>query len=140
MLDDKVNILLVDDQPAKLLTYRTILEDVGENLLSASNATEALELLLRHDVAVVLIDVYMPDIDGFQLAAMIRNHPRFREDCADFHFRHPADGRRSPARLRNGRSRLCARSGDPGGPARQSQSIRRAVPQDAAAGAIEQGT
>ena len=84
MTDDKVNILLVDDQPAKLLTYRTILEDVGENLLSASNATEALELLLKHDVAVVLIDVYMPDIDGFQLAAMIRNHPRFEKTALIF--------------------------------------------------------
>src|SRR5262249_34247867 len=84
MSEDRVNILLVDDQPAKLLTYRTILEDVGENLLSASNATEALELLLRHDVAVVLIDVYMPDIDGFQLAAMIRNHPRFEKTALIF--------------------------------------------------------
>jgi PAS domain S-box-containing protein len=84
MLDDKVNILLVDDQPAKLLTYQAILADVGENLLSASNATEALELLLRNDVAVVLIDVYMPDIDGFQLAAMIRNHPRFEKTALIF--------------------------------------------------------
>jgi two-component sensor histidine kinase/DNA-binding response OmpR family regulator len=84
MADDKVNILLVDDQPAKLLTYRTILADVGENLLSANNATEALELLLKHDVAVVLIDVYMPDIDGFQLAAMIRNHPRFEKTALIF--------------------------------------------------------
>lgn len=84
MPDDKVNILLVDDQPAKLLTYRTILEDVGENLLSASNATEALELLLKNDIAVVLIDVYMPDIDGFQLAAMIRNHPRFEKTALIF--------------------------------------------------------
>ena len=84
MLNKKVNILLVDDQPAKLLTYRTILEEVGENLLSANNATEALELLLKHDVAVVLIDVYMPDIDGFQLAAMIRNHPRFEKTALIF--------------------------------------------------------
>ena len=84
MLDDKVNILLVDDQPAKLLTYQTILANVGENLLSASNATEALEILLRNDVAVVLIDVYMPDIDGFQLAAMIRNHPRFEKTALIF--------------------------------------------------------
>jgi len=84
MLDDKVNILLVDDQPGKLLTYQTILADIGENLLSANNATEALELLLRHDVAVVLIDVYMPDIDGFQLAAMIRNHPRFEKTALIF--------------------------------------------------------
>jgi len=84
MLDEKVNILLVDDQPAKLLTYQAILADVGENLLSASNATEALELLLKNDVAVVLIDVYMPDIDGFQLAAMIRNHPRFEKTALIF--------------------------------------------------------
>ncbi len=84
MFDDKVNILLVDDQPAKLLTYRAILGDIGENLLSASNATEALELLLKNDVAVVLIDVYMPDIDGFQLAAMIRNHPRFEKTALIF--------------------------------------------------------
>lgn len=84
MVDDRVNILLVDDQPAKLLTYQAILGDVGENLLSASNATEALELLLKNDVAVVLIDVYMPDIDGFQLAAMIRNHPRFEKTALIF--------------------------------------------------------
>ena len=84
MLEDKVNILLVDDQPAKLLTYQAILGDVGENLLTANNATEALELLLKNDVAVVLIDVYMPDIDGFQLAAMIRNHPRFEKTALIF--------------------------------------------------------
>jgi PAS domain S-box-containing protein len=84
MIDEKVNILLVDDQPAKLLTYRTILESVGEHLLSANNATEALELLLKHEVAVVLIDVYMPDIDGFQLATMIRNHPRFEKTALIF--------------------------------------------------------
>ena len=84
MLDAKVNILLVDDQPAKLLTYQAILADVGENLLSASNAKDALELLLKHDVAVVLIDVYMPDIDGFQLAEMIRNHPRFEKTALIF--------------------------------------------------------
>jgi PAS domain S-box-containing protein len=84
MLDEKVNILLVDDQPAKLLTYRTILESLGENLLSANNATEALELLLKHEVAVVLIDVYMPEIDGFQLGTMIRNHPRFEKTALIF--------------------------------------------------------
>ena len=98
MLEDKVNILLVDDQPAKLLTYQAILGDVGETLLTANNATEALELLLRNDVAVVLIDVYMPDIDGFQLAAMIRNHPRFEKTAVIFvsgvHLSHLRSGRR----------------------------------------------
>ena len=69
MTDDKVNILLVDDQPAKLLTYEAILRDLGENLIPANSAREALEHLLKKDAAVVLVDVYMPDTDGFELAA-----------------------------------------------------------------------
>ena len=51
---DKVNILLVDDQPAKLLSYEVILQDLGENLLKASSANEAFSQLLKHDVAVIL--------------------------------------------------------------------------------------
>ncbi len=73
-----VNILLVDDQPAKLLSYEVVLEELGERLLKASSGREALELLLRHEVAVVLIDVSMPELDGFELAALIQDHPRFR--------------------------------------------------------------
>lgn len=76
---DKVNILLVDDQPAKLLSYEVILEGLGENLLTATNAREAFEHLLKSDVAVVLMDVQMPELDGFELAAMIREHPRFEK-------------------------------------------------------------
>jgi signal transduction histidine kinase len=76
--EDKVNILLVDDQPGKLLSYEAILTELGENLLKASSAREALEYLLKTDVAVVLIDVCMPELDGFELAAMIREHPRFQ--------------------------------------------------------------
>ncbi len=76
---DKVNILLVDDQPAKLLSYEVILDELGENLIKANSPHEALGLLLKNDVAVVLIDVVMPQIDGFQLAAMIREHPRFQK-------------------------------------------------------------
>jgi PAS domain S-box-containing protein len=74
--DDRVNILLVDDQPAKLLSYRTILSDLGENLITAGSGREALEHLLKTDIAVVLADVCMPDLDGFELATMIRDHPR----------------------------------------------------------------
>src|SRR6187200_3244247 len=81
---DKVNILLVDDQPAKLLSYEVILQELGENLLKASSATEALNRLLKHDVAVILVDVCMPDLDGFELAAMIREHPRCRETAIIF--------------------------------------------------------
>jgi two-component sensor histidine kinase/response regulator RpfG family c-di-GMP phosphodiesterase len=76
---EKVNILLVDDQPAKLLSYEVILEQLGENLIKASSPHEALGILLKTDIAVVLIDVVMPQIDGFQLAAMIREHPRFQK-------------------------------------------------------------
>ncbi len=77
---DKVNILLVDDQPAKLLSYEVILAELGENLIKAASPQEALGILLKTtDIAVVLIDVVMPQIDGFQLAAMIREHPRFEK-------------------------------------------------------------
>jgi PAS domain S-box-containing protein len=74
---DKVNILMVDDQPAKLLSYEVMLEELGENLIKANSAKEALEHLLKTDVAVVLMDVSMPEFDGFELASMIRQHPRF---------------------------------------------------------------
>ena len=84
MADDKINILLVDDQPAKLLSYEVILRDLGENLIKATSAREALEVLLKRDIAVVLIDVCMPELDGFQLAAMIREHPRFRQTAIIF--------------------------------------------------------
>jgi PAS domain S-box-containing protein len=76
--NEKVNILMVDDQPAKLLSYEVMLGGLGENLIKANSAKEALELLLKMDVAVVLMDVSMPELDGFQLAAMIRQHPRFQ--------------------------------------------------------------
>lgn len=84
MEHEKVNILLVDDQPAKLLSYELILKDLGENLIQAASATEALDLLLKNDIAVVLVDVCMPDLDGFQLAAMIREHPRFQQTAIIF--------------------------------------------------------
>jgi PAS domain S-box-containing protein len=79
MMDDKVNILLVDDQPAKLLAYEVILKELGENLVKASSGREALEYLLKNDVAIILVDVCMPELDGFELAAMIREHPRFQK-------------------------------------------------------------
>src|ERR1700693_4578623 len=80
----KVNILLVDDQPGKLLSYEAILHGLNENLIKANSGREALEHLLKSDVAVVLIDVCMPDLDGFQLAAMIRDHPRFQKTAIIF--------------------------------------------------------
>jgi signal transduction histidine kinase len=82
--EDPVNILLVDDQPAKLLTYESILGELGENLIKVSSATEALECLLRQEVAVVLVDVVMPELGGYELAAMIRQHPRFQQTSIIF--------------------------------------------------------
>jgi signal transduction histidine kinase len=81
---EPVNILLVDDQPAKLMSYEVILSELGENLIKAGSAREALAQLLKRDIAVVLVDVCMPDLDGFELAAMIREHPRYQNTAIIF--------------------------------------------------------
>jgi two-component system, NtrC family, sensor kinase len=83
-VDQTVNILMVDDQPAKLLSYEVILAELGQNLIKASSASEALNLLLKRDIAVVLMDVSMPDVDGFELADVIRQHPRFQKTAIIF--------------------------------------------------------
>lgn len=74
---EPVNILLVDDQPARLLSYELILSELGQNLVQARSGTEALDRLMKDDFAVVLLDVSMPGMDGFETAAMIHDHPRF---------------------------------------------------------------
>src|SRR5437867_12741488 len=81
---EKVNILMVDDQPAKLLSYEAILSALRENLIKAGSGREALEHLLKTDIAVVLMDVSMPEIDGFELAAIIRQHPRYQKTAIIF--------------------------------------------------------
>jgi DNA-binding response OmpR family regulator len=75
---ERAKILVVDDQPAKLLSYEVVLKDIGATLIKASSACEAFECLLKGDVALILIDVCMPEIDGFELASLIREHPRFQ--------------------------------------------------------------
>jgi CheY-like chemotaxis protein len=80
----KINILMVDDQPSKLLTYEVMLSDLDENLIKATSGKEALELLLKNDIAVVLLDVSMPELGGFELASMIRQHPRFQQTAIIF--------------------------------------------------------
>ncbi|MGQ4584248.1 response regulator [Lysobacter sp. F60174L2] len=74
-----VRILLVDDQPGRLLTYRAILEPLGEELVEASSGVEALRRLMSDDYAVILLDVNMPGMDGFETASMIHQHPRFEK-------------------------------------------------------------
>ena len=81
---EKVNILMVDDQPGKLLSYEVILSELGENLIKAASGPEALEQLLKNEIAVVLLDVHMPGQDGFELATMIRQHPRFEKTAIIF--------------------------------------------------------
>ena len=85
MIDrQKINILMVDDQPAKLLSYEVILKELDENLIKAHSGREALDHLLKTDIAVVLMDVSMPELDGFELADMIRQHPRFQRTAIIF--------------------------------------------------------
>jgi PAS domain S-box-containing protein len=81
---EPANILMVDDQPGKLMSYEVILKELGENLIQARSAREALDHLLRQDIAVVLMDVSMPEIDGFELADMMRQHPRFQKTAIIF--------------------------------------------------------
>jgi len=76
---EKVSILLVDDQPARLLTYESILSSLGQNLVAARSGLEALEKLMRQEFAVVLLDVSMPEMDGFEAARLIHEHPRFEK-------------------------------------------------------------
>ena len=82
--EEPINILLVDDQREKLLTYHTILEELGETLITANSAQEAFGHLLKQEIAVVLVDVIMPELDGFELARMIRDHPRFQTTAIIF--------------------------------------------------------
>ena len=74
-----VNILLVDDQPGRLLTYRAILEPLGERLVEARSGMEALQRLMDEEFALILLDVNMPGMDGFETASMIHQHPRFEK-------------------------------------------------------------
>ena len=71
-----VNVLLVDDRPENLLVMETILEDLGEKVICATSAREALKFLLIEDVALILLDVQMPGLNGFEFAELIRERER----------------------------------------------------------------
>ena len=123
--DEKVNILMVDDQPAKLLSYEVILGDLGTNLFKATSASEALNTLLKNDVAVVLMDVSMPDVDGFELADVIRQHPRFQKTAHHFYLGRSSHRFRPHPGLSQRRGRLHQRARGPGGAARQDWGFHR---------------
>jgi two-component system sensor histidine kinase/response regulator len=76
--DDRVNILLVDDQPANLIALEAMLQRLGQNIIKAQSGREALKWLLTHDFAVILLDVKMPEMDGFETAALIRQRDKSR--------------------------------------------------------------
>ena len=77
-LADRVNILVVDDRGSKLIAMEALLADLGENVVCVSSGADALRQLLERDFAVVLLDVNMPDMDGFETATLIRQRPRLR--------------------------------------------------------------
>src|SRR6478736_1380655 len=72
----KANILIVDDLAEKLLVFRTILEELGQNLVMVRSGSEALREVLAREFAVILLDVNMPDIDGLETASLIRKYKR----------------------------------------------------------------
>ncbi len=76
--DDRVNVLLVDDQPANLLALEAMLQGLGQNLIKAESGREALKWLLTHEFAVILLDVKMPEMDGFETATLIRERDKSR--------------------------------------------------------------
>jgi PAS domain S-box-containing protein len=78
-MNDRVNILLVDDQPNNLLALESILAELGENLVCAESGSAALRHLLQKDFAVILLDVQMPDLDGFETARLVRERDRSRD-------------------------------------------------------------
>jgi signal transduction histidine kinase len=78
MPDPKVNILLVDDHPENLLALEALLGDLGQNLVRAGSGSEALKHLLQDEFAVILLDVQMPEMDGFETAALIRAREKTR--------------------------------------------------------------
>ena len=96
--------------PGKLMSYEAILKELGENLIPARSAREALDQLLRHDIAVVLMDVSMPEIDGFELADMMRQHPQVPENRYYLHLCRSPDRSRSHQGIQERRGRLHLRS------------------------------
>src|SRR6266852_9929852 len=75
-MNEQINILLVDDQPANLLALESILGDMGLNMVKAGSGREALRALLDEEFAVILLDVQMPDLDGFETASLVRERDK----------------------------------------------------------------
>src|SRR6185295_13375461 len=76
--NEKVSILLVDDHPENLLALEALLTNLGQNLVRAESGIEALRLLLHHEFALILLDVDMPMLNGFETAELVRQRERSR--------------------------------------------------------------
>ena len=123
---EKVDILIVDDLPEKLLVFKTVLEELGQNLVIVSSGAEALREVLKREFAVILLDVNMPDIDGFETAALIRQLQALGAHADHLHHRlRRRDADR--ARLLAGRGRLHPVAGRARGAAHQGARVRRAA-------------
>src|ERR671910_117316 len=75
-MEEKSNILIVDDLPEKLLVFKTILEELDQNLIMVRSGSEALREILQREFAVILLDVNMPDIDGLETGRLIRQYKK----------------------------------------------------------------
>src|SRR5262252_9313942 len=89
--EEKVRILAVDDTPAKLLALTALLTGLGDEVQTAASGREALRLLLQHEFAVVLLDVHMPGMDGFETAALMRERPSSEHTPIIFVTSYPDD-------------------------------------------------
>ena len=136
MTAEPVNVLLVDDTPANILAYEVMLADLGQNLLKAASAEEAFRVLLNNDVALVVTDVSMPTLNGFEFAKMLRAHPRFAATAIIF-VSALALSELDFARLRERRAPLCDSAGSSGTFPVESQGVRRTLSQATGTRAVE---
>ena len=75
----QANVLLVDDQPARLLSYEAVLSGLGVRCVRALSGHQALAALLKEEFAVIILDIQMPEMDGFEVARLLRAHPRYEQ-------------------------------------------------------------
>ena len=127
-VERRIKILLVDDTPENLVSLEAALGGLGEELVLANSGKEALRHVLNDDFAAILLDVRMPDMDGFETAELIRSRPRSRADPDSLPDRLPQ--RRTPvSRLRSGRGGFPVQAHRAGSAALQGGGVRRTQPQ-----------
>ena len=127
-MKDRARILLVDDRPDKHVVYRAILDDLGQQLVTAMSGEQALKEVLKTDFAVILLDVNMPGMDGFETAELIRRRKRSAHVPIIFVTADYGDDVRFDQGILARSRRLHGFPDRPGDTADESQGIRRPVP------------